>query len=265
MAPLGSVIIKKTFELLLVQIVNLSYYNIKILKDSYPKFKLTRKMPKYKSVLFDLDGTLLHTAKDIMAACNYTLNKFNYKTLDESILIKKVTAGMREMLKLSVPKEEWELAGVETTMRDCFAQYYTSHIDVYTRPFDGISELMAELKSQKIKTAVITNKYEYMAKKILGKFSEFNDLSLILGCDSLTHSKPHPEPLLKAASLLNLHPEECIYVGDHKNDILAARAAHMDSIVALWGYGIYECEDVKTWGTTLMAKDVNALKSLIFA
>ncbi len=222
-------------------------------------------MSKYKSVLFDLDGTLLDTAQDIMAACNYTLDRFNFNTLDKSVLIRKVTAGMREMLKLSVPPEKWESAGVGTVMRQCFADYYTAHIDVYTKPFLGISELMQELDKNGIKSAVITNKYEHMAKKLLSRFPEFHNLSLILGCDSLTHSKPHPEPLLKAASLLALSPSECLYVGDHKNDILAANAANMDSVIALWGYGIYECEDVNTWGTKFMARDVNALKSLIFA
>ena len=61
---------------------------------------------KYKAVLFDLDGTLLDTALDIMNACNHTLKKYGYKALDEKLLRTKVTAGMREMLKLGIPKEE---------------------------------------------------------------------------------------------------------------------------------------------------------------
>ena len=92
---------------------------------------------KYKAVLFDLDGTLLDTARDIMQACNYTLEKFGFSKLDESILRTKITAGMREMMKLSVPKDKWDSAGVETVMRDCFANYYTEHINDRTVPFDG--------------------------------------------------------------------------------------------------------------------------------
>ena len=67
---------------------------------------------KYKAVLFDLDGTLLDTAKDIMGACNHTLEKYGYKALSEDLLRTKVTAGMREMLKLGVPQDKWDEAGL---------------------------------------------------------------------------------------------------------------------------------------------------------
>ena len=125
---------------------------------------------KYKSVIFDLDGTLLDTALDIMSACNYTLAKFGFNELDEEVLRTKVTAGMREMMKLSVPEEQWESAGVETVMRDCFANYYTEHICDKTVPFEGISELIEKLHEKGIKTAVVTNKYYNMAVKVLSKF-----------------------------------------------------------------------------------------------
>lgn len=219
---------------------------------------------KYKAVLFDLDGTLLDTARDIMQACNYTLKKFGFSTLDESLLRTKITAGMREMMKLSVPKDKWESAGVETVMRDCFANYYTEHINDMTVPFDGINELMNKLEQNGIKTAVITNKYEAMAKKLLSKYEFSKNLSLILGCDSLTHSKPHPEPIIKTLEKMGINSKEAIYIGDHKNDITASNAAKTDSIAALWGYGTKECDDVSNWGATYIANNVNELFSIIF-
>lgn len=219
---------------------------------------------KYKAILFDLDGTLLDTAPDLIEACNYTLNKFGYKKLDEKIIRTKVTAGMREMLRLGVPKSQWESAGIETVMRDCFAEYYTEHICDRTKEFEGMSDLIEMLHSHGIKTAVITNKYYEMAKKVLSKFEFSKNFELILGCDSLTHSKPHPEPILKALELLGSKAEESLYVGDHLNDIKAAIASKTDSVAVLWGYGQNECENIDSWGATYKARDVEHLKNLIF-
>ena len=168
------------------------------------------------------------------------------------------------MMKLSVPEEQWESAGVETVMRDCFANYYTEHICDKTVPFEGISELIEKLHEKGIKTAVVTNKYYNMAVKVLSKFTFSQKFELILGCDSLTHSKPHPEPILKACSLLDVSPNESLYVGDHLNDILAANAAQCDSVIALWGYGMKECPDINTWNAKFRAKDVTELQRLIF-
>ncbi len=219
---------------------------------------------KYKAILFDLDGTLLDTAPDLIQACNYTLDKFGYKKLDEKIIRTKVTAGMREMLRLGVPQNQWESAGIETVMRECFASYYTEHICDMTSEFKGIAELIEELHNQHIKTAVITNKYYEMAKKVLSKFKFSKNFELILGCDSLTHSKPHPEPILKALELLDTSSENALYVGDHLNDIKAAIASNTDSVAVLWGYGQNECADIDSWGATYKAQDVEHLKNIIF-
>ena len=219
---------------------------------------------KYKAVLFDLDGTLLDTALDIMNACNHTLEKYGYKALDEKLLKTKVTAGMREMLKLGVPKEDHENSGIETYMRDEFASFYKEHICDRTKAFEGIPKLIDDLTKNRIKTAVITNKYNDMATKVLSKFPFSKDFSLVLGCDSLTHSKPHPEPILKALELLKVSPKDALYVGDHLNDIKAANAASCDSAAVLWGYGTNECIDVNLWNATYCVKDVKELKKLIF-
>lgn len=218
---------------------------------------------KIKSVIFDLDGTLLDTAPDIMSACNYTLKKFGYPEVAEDILRTKVTAGMREMLKLGVPAQEHESAGIETVMRSCFAERYTSHICDRTVPFAGIPELLADLKNADIKFAVVTNKYKDMAFTLLRKFDFFPDISLILGCDSLTHCKPHPEPILKAMEILQSAPYESLYVGDHLNDIMAANRAKTFSAAALWGYGGNECADPTSWHAHYMLHNTDDLRTLL--
>ncbi len=212
--------------------------------------------------MFDLDGTLLDTAPDLIAACQHTLHKFNYPAPDAEVILSKVTSGMREMLKLGVPQEQWASAGIDTVMREEFASYYLEHICVHTRPFAGIEDLLIKLRSSGLKTAVITNKYEKMARKLFGKFDFTKEFSVILGCDSLQHAKPHPEPLLKGMELLGVSADRTLYVGDHRNDILAARAALCKSCVALWGYGGHECGDPMSWQADYSAQTPQDLCAL---
>lgn len=208
----------------------------------------------FETVLFDLDGTLLDTAPDLISACQHTLRQFNFKAPEAEVILTRVTSGMREMLKLGVPQEQWASAGIETVMREAFAAYYLSHICVHTTPFPGISDLVLRLHEAGIKTAVVTNKYEKMARQLFENFEFARYFTVILGCDSLTHAKPHPEPLLKAMELMAAEPQRTLYVGDHLNDIKAARAAGCPSCVALWGYGGQECGDPESWQAEYAAK-----------
>ena len=159
-----------------------------------------------QAVIFDLDGTLLDTAPDIIAACNATLEHFGYQAICYELALTQVTSGMRALLKLGVPDPALHEADIEGPMRDYFAQYYLDHINVLTKPFDGMIELLCDLEHAGIKVAVVTNKYENMAQKLLAQYDFYPQLSLILGCDSLEHSKPHPEPILKALEHLGVAP-----------------------------------------------------------
>lgn len=219
-------------------------------------------LEKVEAVIFDLDGTLLNTAPDIIGACNATLVHFGYKAISEELAYTKVTAGMREMLKLGVPQNEWDSADIEGKMRDFFAKYYTDHICDRTYPYEGMEELLADYARLGIKFAVVTNKYYNMAVKLLAKFSFNEKLGLILGCDSVVNAKPHPEPILKTLEALKVKAEHAVYVGDHLNDIKSANAAHTVSAVALWGYGGNEVGDPATWNANYLLKDVNDLRKL---
>ena len=215
-----------------------------------------------KAVIFDLDGTLLDTAPDIIAACNATLEHFGYQPIDNELAHSKMTAGMRELLKLGIPQCEHDSADIAGAMRSYFAQYYLDHINVHTKAFEGIEALLDDLKAANIKVAVVTNKYYDMAQKLLSQYPFYKDLALILGCDSIANSKPHPEPILKTLSHLNIGPYDAVYVGDHLNDIMAANRAKTHSAVALWGYGARECGDPNTWYAHFLLNSVADLRAL---
>lgn len=217
---------------------------------------------KPKAVIFDLDGTLLDTAPDIIAACNATLEHFGYAALDEELARSKMTAGMRELLKLGIPVSEHASADIAGSMRSYFAQYYLDHINVHTHAFAGMEDLLEEFKAHQIKVAVVTNKYFNMAQKLLRQYPFYEQLEVILGCDSIANSKPHPEPILKTLELLKVAPYDALYVGDHLNDIMAANRAKTHSAVALWGYGAKECGDPKEWYANYLLSSIDELRAL---
>lgn len=188
-------------------------------------------------VIFDLDGTLMDTAGDLASACNYTLEKYGFRKVSESQLQTRAAAGMTAMLKLGVPETEFGRAGLESSMRSCFAARYREQICLRTRPFKGICELLCLLHSRGLRLAVASSKYEELAVKLLSEFSFFPWFCLVLGGDSLPHGKPHPEPLLRAMNAAGCTPQTSIYAGDHPNDIKAAQAAGCRSCAVLWGYG----------------------------
>ena len=215
-----------------------------------------------RAVIFDLDGTLLDTAPDIIGACNATLEHFGYKSLDEELARTRVTAGMREMLKLGIPEDEHASADISGAMRSYFAQYYMDHINDRTTAFEGMTALLNDMKQANIKIAVVTNKYIEMAEKLLKNYSFYSDLSVVLGCDSVANSKPHPEPVLKALNMMNIGPYDAVYIGDHLNDIIAANRARTRSAAALWGYGARECGHPENWFAHFMLRDTADLRAL---
>lgn len=215
-----------------------------------------------QAVIFDLDGTLLDTAPDIIGACNATLEHYGFAPMPMELGLSKVTAGMRTLLRLGIPEEQQAQLDIDGEMRDYFAQYYLDHICERTQPFAGILELINDLHQAGIKLAVVTNKYENMTHKLLKNFAFYPNLQVILGCDSIVHSKPHPEPILKTIEALQVEPFDTLYVGDHLNDIKSANQAKTRSAIALWGYGVKECGNPESWHANFMLSTVKDLRIL---
>ncbi|MGN1280509.1 MAG: HAD family hydrolase [Succinivibrio sp.] len=219
---------------------------------------------KYKAVLFDLDGTILNTAPGIMKACNHTLTKFGFAPVDESVIKSCLTAGMSCMLKLGVPENQWDSAGVDTVMKEEFASFYTDHMSEDTCQYDGIGEFIQRLSDNGIRTAVVTNKRQKMSEKILKDFFFSKHFEFIVSTCETARAKPYPDGILKALDLLDISAQDTLYIGDHINDIKAAKAAGCDSAAASWGYGEFECGSCSLWGADFIAHSVSELSSIIF-
>lgn len=217
---------------------------------------------RFDAVLFDLDGTLLDTALDLGATTNRILKRYHipYQITDKTART-FASDGMRALMKAAVPVEEHSKYDFEKMRLDFLPDYY-DHIADRTCYFFGVKELLKKLIEYHIPFAVVTNKPDHLAHKLLSKFDEFKALKALVGCDLLPVSKPDPAPLYYACGVMQVVPQKCLFVGDHVRDMEAGHNAHMQTALALWGY-LDTNKDLKSYKADFYAKDTLALSNLI--
>ena len=203
-----------------------------------------------QAVLFDLDGTFADTAPDLGRALNQLRVEQRLEPLPIAIMRAHASSGARGLLKAGfglTPESEGYNA-----LRDRFLDLYAENLCVETRLFDGIPELLVKIRARKLPWGIVTNKGKRFTEPLLRHLAVDNLAACVVSGDSTPHIKPHPEPLLLAASLLKLPPADCIYIGDDLRDVQATRAAGMRVVVAGWGY-LGEGGDPRAWGADAVA------------
>ena len=186
-----------------------------------------------RAVLFDLDGTLVDSAPDLCNAVNRVLAEEGRAAVPLARLRQVVSKGGRAMLAVACP--DLDEAAREALLPRFLAHYATA-LAVDSVLFDGVAELLAALEAAGSTWGIVTNKPEYLARDILPQFGWDTRCAVLIGGDTLPVRKPDPLPLIVAAERIGMAPADCVYVGDDERDIVAARAAGMPSVVALWGY-----------------------------
>ena len=192
-----------------------------------------------QAAAFDLDGTLCDSLPDLAAAANAMRASLDLPPLPQPTVESYVGDGIAVLVHRALTgnvdgRAEEELWAQGFTL---FVQYYAEHIADRTRAYPETEAGLGLLKSLGIPLAVITNKNEVLAVKLLEALGLSDYFSLVLGGDSLPEKKPLPAPLLHAAEVLGIPVENMIMVGDSRNDILAAKAAGCPSIGVTFGYG----------------------------
>ena len=187
-------------------------------------------------VIFDLDGTLLNTIADLGEAVNHALSKrgFPIHTQDEYTL--KVGHGVRNLVTVSLPVDlQWDEALIDECLAD-FKAWYTSHIDVYTRPYAGMQQLLRELHSRGIKLAVASNKFQSGTEYLVDRF--FGDVPFvaILGDREGYPLKPEPEIVEECLRSAGVKRSEAVMVGDSLTDMKTAANGGIPGIAVSWGY-----------------------------
>ena len=212
------------------------------------------------AVLFDLDGTLVDSAPDLGAAVDKMRTDRGMPPLPLARYRPMAGAGARGMLA--------EAFGL-TPEHPCFEAFkeeffcnYERRLTVQTVVFDEVSEMIAHILSRQLVWGVVTNKASRFALPLTQAIPLFASARAVVCGDTTAHAKPHPAPLLEAASRLGLAPGQCIYVGDDERDILAGHAAGMGTVAATYGY-LGRDADAGSWGSHAKIKSPLELLKLL--
>ena len=186
--------------------------------------------------IFDLDGTLLNTIKDLGEAVNFALDKNGFHTHSIASYPFFVGNGVRRLIERSLPEDARKQSTmVETMLRD-FKQYYNEHNTDRTQPYDGMPELLHQLQEQGVKLAVASNKYQQATEKIIGHFFADIDWVAVVGQQEGVPVKPDPSIIFMILSQAKVAKQDTLYVGDSGIDMEAARRACVDSVGVTWGF-----------------------------
>jgi phosphoglycolate phosphatase len=206
---------------------------------------------RFRAVLFDMDGTLLHTAPDIAAALNRTLTSNGLAAIDIEHVARMIGRGPRILIERALQAHgETDSKRVETL----FTQYvdnYAIQIGAGSEVFPGALHSLQLLHARGYRLGVVTNALQRFAETILGRFGFTDFLDVIVGGDRVAECKPHPGHVLAACRAIDVSPRATLFVGDSINDVIAARGAGCAMVGVPHGYN--EGRSAETLGCPLIA------------
>lgn len=194
----------------------------------------------YNTFVFDLDGTLLDTLQDLANSVNYALQQHGMPQHSIDDIRRFVGNGVRLLMERAVPD-----GAANAEFEECFAdfrQHYMMHSLDTTRPYDGITEVLHELKARGCQLAVVSNKMMAATQELIRHF--FPEIEVAIGEHEAEgiRKKPAPDTVFEALRQLNTDPSKlntepsAVYVGDSDVDLLTARNSGLPCISVLWGF-----------------------------
>ena len=188
----------------------------------------------YKVAIFDLDGTLLNTLKDLADACNFALRShgFSEHQIDEYKYF--LGNGVYKLVERALPMDKKDGETVDKVLTE-FKKYYEKHKSDFTKPYDGIEELLIALKEIGIKTAVVSNKPHEFAVEIVERYFA-KSFDIVFGKREGYLAKPDPTTVIETLNYFECKKEEAVYIGDSDVDMFTGKNAGIFSIGAAWGF-----------------------------
>lgn len=188
-----------------------------------------------KTVIFDLDGTLLNTLDDLADSTNYALSRFGYPTRTIEEVRQFVGNGVAKLIERAIPEGK-----NNPNFEKClaiFKENYAQNMYNKTAPYNGIIEMLSNLKSKGIKIAVVSNKFDLAVKELCKKYFEgFIDFAAGENEVQGIKKKPAPDTVISVLNEFNFAPEDAVYVGDSDVDIMTAKNSKMPCISVTWGF-----------------------------
>lgn len=186
-----------------------------------------------KTVIFDLDGTLLYTLEDLKDSVNFALSKFNYPQKNLEEIRNFVGNGVKVLMELSIPQGK-----NNENFNEClaiFKTHYAQNMYNKTKPYDGIIEMLENLQQQGFRTAVVSNKFDLATKELCKKYFA-EKIEIAIGESENIRKKPAPDSIFKVMEILNSNKNSTYFVGDSEVDIQTAQNANIKCISVTWGY-----------------------------
>ena len=194
-------------------------------------------------MLFDLDGTLLDTAPDLIRVLNQVRTEQGREPLPYAEARTQVSHGSAGLIRLGFP----DLSGEPLeNLRLRLLELYAQQLVVGTQLFDGCRLVLDTLAARGLAWGIVTNKPGFLTDPLLAQLGLAAEAGCVVSGDTLPERKPHPAPLLLAASRLSIPATDCLYVGDAERDVQASRAAGMPVLVARYGY-LGPADDPVAW------------------
>jgi len=206
---------------------------------------MTSDKPTINNVLFDLDGTLADTAPDLALALNRLLVEYEKPRLPFATIRPMVSHGSVYMLTraFAMMEENPDFPA----LRERFLSLYAATLVAETRLFPGIAELLEQLESTGCTWGIVTNKMERLTFPLVEALGLDHRAACVVCGDTLSWNKPHPAPMLHACQLVDRAPDQSLYIGDAKNDVIAGKSANMYTLIARYGY-IGDEDTPENWG-----------------
>lgn len=213
----------------------------------------------FKAVFFDLDGTLVDTAPDMVAVLQELQRDQGIEPISYDLGRSHVSNGAIGLLRVAFPEQT---IVAESPLLSDYLRRYESRICEHSAVFDGLDELLRQLEQAAMPWGVVTNKPAYLTQSLLRQLGLAERSACTVSGDTLKTRKPDPGPLLHACEIAGVQPRETLYIGDAERDIEAGRRAGMMTIAAAYGY-ITAQDNPDRWGADLIAQNTTELAHFV--
>ncbi len=218
-----------------------------------------KELGKIDAVLFDLDGTLIDTAPDMVAALSRMQQAHGIDPLPFESARANVSNGAIGLLRLAFPEAaESDIASLHRE----YLERYEAALCIESSLFPDMAELLNALDAGQVPYGIVTNKPQHLTDPLLATLGLSGRLSCCVSGDTLAKRKPDPAPLLYACDQAGVPPHRAVYVGDAARDMEAGQAAGMTTIAAGYGY-IVPGDDPATWNAGAIAADTKELAKML--